>query len=219
MLLHDHEVKMRKGEKMLNFFWIIPYMIFMLLAVLISLAYSILMYVLNGMGVSRMAKSLGVSNPNGAFVPFYRMKILGDVAEESAVRNNGKRRSYGNILMWLYIGFTAAIMLFVILFGVAGVILSIAEGSTGNSSVEISTIGPISMLGFSVLFYIGIMAMAIIYCVYFYMALYQIYKCFSPDLAVVWLLLSIFVQPAQPILMLVLSKSTPAPSPYSYTGV
>lgn len=52
---------------MLNFFWIIPYMIFMLLAVLISLAYSILMYVLNGMGVSRMAKSLGVSNPNGAF--------------------------------------------------------------------------------------------------------------------------------------------------------
>lgn len=87
---------------MLNFFWIIPYMIFMLLAVLISLAYSILMYVLNGMGVSRMAKSLGVSNPNGAFVPFYRMKILGDVAEESAVRNNGKRRSYGNILMWLY---------------------------------------------------------------------------------------------------------------------
>ena len=60
MLLHDHEVKMRKGEKMLNFFWIIPYMIFMLLAVLISLAYSILMYVLNGMGVSRMARSLGV---------------------------------------------------------------------------------------------------------------------------------------------------------------
>ena len=109
MLLHDHEVKMRKGEKMSNFFWIIPYMIFMLLAVLISLAYSILMYVLNGMGVSRMAKSLGVSNPNGAFVPFYRMKILGDVAEESAVRNNGKRRSYGNILMWLYIGFTARI--------------------------------------------------------------------------------------------------------------
>ena len=138
-------------------------MIFMLLAVLISLAYSILMYVLNGMGVSRMAKSLGVSNPNGAFVPFYRMKILGDVAEESAVRNNGKRRSYGNILMWLYIGFTAAIVLFVILFGVAGVILSIAEGSAGNSSVEISTIGPISMLGFSILFYIGIMAMAIIY--------------------------------------------------------
>ncbi len=178
------------------------FFIIWLFAMLVSIAVSVLSYVLTGMGVSRMAKALGVANPNGAFVPFYRMKILGDVAEESAVRNRSKRRSYGKILLGLYIGNYAVMFLFFIAIFASSIILSILK-------LELSM--PFVLI--TLLCYAVIFPLAIVWTVFYYMAIYQIYKCFSPDLAVVWLLLSIFVQPAQIILPLILSKNTPAPYP------
>ena len=151
-----------------------------------------------------MAKSLGVANPNGAFVPFYRMKIFGDVAEEAAVRNGSKRRSYGKILLGLYIGMYAAMILFFVIFFASSVILSILQLEALSLPFML-----IDLMVYAVFF-----PLTIVNAVYSYIALYQIYKCFSPDMAVVWLLLSIFVQPAQISLMLLLSKSAPAPSPY-----
>ena len=86
--------------------------VFWLIAVGVATALGLAMYALNGVGVSAMAKKLGVAHPNGAYVPFYRYKILGDVAEAATLRNPGaKRRKYGKILFGLLIGYFAAVML------------------------------------------------------------------------------------------------------------
>lgn len=191
----------------------IVFIVIWLFVMLITSGINILFYILNGLGVSRMAKSLGVAKPSGAFVPIYRMKILGDVAEESAVRNNSKRRSYGRILLGLYIGYMAVFVIFYILMFVLAVVVG-RTAIFGTSADEV-TIGIAAMIIvlFMIMFCFAVFALAIIYAVFYYMALYQIYKCFSPEVAVLWLLLSIFVQPAQMVLMLILSKNAPAPPP------
>lgn len=48
--------------------------VFWLIAVGVATALGLAMYALNGVGVSAMAKKLGVAHPNGAYVPFYRYK-------------------------------------------------------------------------------------------------------------------------------------------------
>lgn len=190
--------------------------VFWLIAVGVATAMGLAMYALNGVGVSAMAKKLGVAHPNGAYVPFYRYKIFGDVAEAAALRNPGaKRRKYGKILFGLTIGYFVAFLFFFVAFFVIFAIAGASSGAAPLSSDDaFSGLALLLTILVCIAVYIGLMVVAVLLIVFNYMAYYQIYRCFSPEYAVLWLLLTIFVSASAPILMLILGRNTPAPLPY-----
>lgn len=190
--------------------------VFWLIAVGVATALGLAMYALNGVGVSAMAKKLGVAHPNGAYVPFYRYKILGDVAEAATLRNPGaKRRKYGKILFGLLIGYFAAFLLFfVVFFVIFAIAIASSDVAPLSSGDAFSGLALLLTILVCIAVYIGLMVVAVLLTVFNYMAYYHIYRCFSPEYAVLWLLLTIFVPASAPILMLILGRNTPAPLPY-----
>lgn len=190
--------------------------VFWLIAVGVATALGLAMYALNGVGVSAMAKKLGVAHPNGAYVPFYRYKIFGDVAEAATLRNPGaKRRKYGKILFGLLIGYFAAFLLFfVVFFVIFAIAIASSDVAPLSSGDAFSGLALLLTILVCIAVYIGLMVVAVLLTVFNYMAYYQIYRCFSPEYAVLWLLLTIFVPASAPILMLILGRNTPAPLPY-----
>ena len=168
------------------------------------------------MGSVPWQKKLGVAHPNGAYVPFYRYKILGAVAEAATLRNPGaKRRKYGKILFGLLIGYFAAFLLFfVVFFVIFAIAIASSDVAPLSSGDAFSGLALLLTILVCIAVYIGLMVVAVLLTVFNYMAYYQIYRCFSPEYAVLWLLLTIFVPASAPILMLILGRNTPAPLPY-----
>lgn len=180
---------------------------------LLSIGISILMYILEGFGINRMAKKLGVSKSGGAFAPIYRFKILGDTADAAAVRDGKKCMGLGRLLFWLEVGIyssTAVIYIFYVVF----VILNALSGNAGTNSLLAGT----AIFALLIPACILIIIAELTFSVFRYIALYRVFECFSPDLAVLWLLLVIFVSFAEPILLLVLSKNQPEPFKFKYTN-
>lgn len=191
-------------------------LIFLISAVtmLISLGMSVLMYILFGKGTCKMASKLGISDPSGAYIPFYRHKIFGELSDAAAMRDGRPHKKMGKLLMWLNFCEFISIVLFNTVYIVWVIAAFFGDGSGG-------VLHGWSYVGFVLTFAIllaSILMLAIFVAtaVLRYIAYARIFKCFSPDLWVLWLLLAIFfTQAAGPILLICLSKSEPAPCGYS----
>lgn len=166
---------------------------------------SLVTYLLKGKGISTMAKKLGVPCPDGAYIPVYRHKIFGDVADAAAARTHGKKsRNYGKILM----GLNISIMILAVI--AIGIYLFALSTSLDNSAPRITMIRMTAFfLGYT--FTLLLLTAATVTFAVTFIAYYRIFLCFSPDSAVLWLLLAIFVNPAGEILVYAMSKSEPVP--------
>ena len=156
--------------------------VFWRIAVGVATALGLAMYALNGVGGSAMAKKLGVAHPNGAYVPFYRYKILGDVAEAATLRNPGaKRRKYGKILFGLLIGYFAAFLLFfVVFFVIFAIAIASSDVAPLSSGDAFSGLALLLTILVCIAVYIGLMVVAVVLTVFNIIANYQIYRCVSP---------------------------------------
>ncbi len=185
-------------------------LIFLISAVtmLISLGMSVLMYILFGKGICKMASKLGITDPRGAYVPFYRHKIFGELSDAAAMRDGRPHKKMGKSLMWLNICTYISIALFYVVYIVWVIATCLGDGSGGvlHAWSYVGFILFLVMLLVSILMFAITVATAVLR----YIAYARIFKCFSPDLWVLWLLLAIFFTSAGPILLICLSKSEPA---------
>ena len=185
----------------------ILFLAFLLFCFFIDFIYfvlSLVTYLLKGKGISTMAKKLGVPCPDGAYVPVYRHKIFGDVADASAARTHGKkRRNYGKTLMWLNISIIILSVMAI------GIYLFALSTSPDNSAPRITMIRMTAFFGYA--FTLLLLTAATVTFAVTFIAYYRIFLCFSPDSAVLWLLLAILVSPAGEILVYAMSKSEPVP--------
>lgn len=162
---------------------------------LFSAAAGLVFYLLEAFGLYKMAKTAGVAAPGLAFVPIANVYILGKVAETPV--GGKKPMKYGLVLLLCNIGtiiITAAVIFFTI---------SILVAWGFEEYVEI----PAEVGMFVVGLLVGaltLMALSIAYIVFYYMAIYKIFKLFAPDNAVVFLVLTIFFNVALPIIIFVL---------------
>ena len=184
------------------------FLAFLLFCFLFNFIYfilSLVTYLLKGKGISTMAKKLGVPCPDGAYVPVYRHKIFGDVADASAARTHGKkRRNYGKTLMWLNISIIILSVMAI------GIYLFALSPSPDNSAPRITMIRMTAFFGYSFTLLL-LTAATVTFMVITFIAYYRIFLCFSPDSAVLWLLLAILVNSSGEILVYALSKSEPVP--------
>lgn len=149
----------------------------------VLMCFSIVMYVLHSIGLMKIAKNLGIEAPWRSFIPFASEFLIGRIAEKSerslAV---GKKHA-------------AKILTFEIL-SIATSVLSCIFAITGTLADNVVFIIPVALCLILALVFL------ILFLVFNYIAVYNIYTIVSKENATLYIVLSIiFTDIAQPIIM------------------
>ncbi len=204
-------------------------MLFAVYAVMfgIALLISLGIHFIQAYGLFRMAKSCGLERPWLAWIPVANNYTIGAVAKCNAVKQRKKPMAYDKILLGLSLAsvVTMILMILILISMMTSMIAGLPEGyyseefimnpSVGDATEEILMV---SILGF-VLVYLACLAVSITYTVFWYIALWQVFKLFDEKNAVVYLVLSLLVNIAVPIIFIILGNKQPdlTPTPaYGY---
>ncbi len=148
---------------------------------LLAMAFTVLSYVLQSVGMYAIAKRRGIRNPWLSWLPVGNMWILGSISDQYQYVAKGKVRSRRKTLLGLNI---AAIALSVI-FSVASFAIGFAAGFSEDPEAVLAG------LGLAVLLALPMTVIAIIAAVIQYIALYDLYTSCNPSNAAVFEVLSI----------------------------
>lgn len=173
-------------------------LVFYLIYMLVMLAISVGSYVLQSLGLYSIAKRRGIHKPWLSWLPIGDMWILGCISDQfqyvvkGKVKNKRKAMLVLNIIMWtVYVAFF--VVYFVFLFQILG-------GAFDADADMTEMLG--SLMGMIGLFVV-MMGIVIAIMIIRYIALYDAFYSCDPGNAVAFLLISIFVSIAQPILLFI----------------
>lgn len=177
--------------------------VFYFIVMMITLALSIGVYILSAIGQMRMSKKCGVDKPWLAFIPVANAYNLGKLAERC---DDGKPtvKKYSKILL----GLNIATLCSSIVLGVGEIFIIIC---TAGLEISGNYYGGAAIGGLLLFMLAALLcfALAVVAAVFNYIALYRVFRIFAPDNAVLFLVLTIFVSIAYPVIMLVLSAKEP----------
>ena len=146
----------------------------------LAMGFSLVMYVLNAVGLYRVAKRRGIHHPWLAWIPIGNSWLLGSISDHYQYVAKQKVTSKRKILLILNLCLIGC--LFVLAGGVIAIVLS--AGSNMNASV---VLGVVLLL----IAYLGMMGLAIAITVFCYIAYYDLFRSCKPGNAVLFLVLSI----------------------------
>ncbi|MEA5059964.1 MAG: hypothetical protein VB049_08010 [Candidatus Pelethousia sp.] len=170
----------------------IPNMILTVYVVILAftLLFSLAFYILNSLGFYTLAKRRGIPHPGLSWLPIGGQDwILGSLADQYAYVAEGKRKHQRTLLLWLNIGMWVVMSVYM------GVMISLTMKAVlgGDQDSFFLTF----MMGFFSIYFL-LMAVAIVYAVFLYIALHRVYKSCDPQNATLFLVLSIVVNVTQP---------------------
>ena len=146
----------------------------------LAMGFSIVMYVLNAVGLYRIAKRRGIHHAWLAWVPIGSNWLLGSISDHYQYVAKQKVTSKRKILLILSLCLIGC--LFVLAGGVVAIV--VAAGSSMNASIAL---GVVLLL----IAYLGMMGLAIAITVFCYIAYYDLFRSCKPGNAVLFLVLSI----------------------------
>lgn len=146
----------------------------------LAMGFSIVMYVLNAVGLYRIAKRRGIHHAWLAWVPIGSNWLLGSISDHYQYVAKQKVTSKRKILLILSLCLIGC--LFVLAGGVVAIV--VAAGSSMNASIAL---GVVLLL----IAYLGMMGLAIAVTVFCYIAYYDLFRSCKPGNAVLFLVLSI----------------------------
>lgn len=166
-------------------------LIVFLLLWLLMMAFSVVCYVLQSLGMYSIAKRRGIRKPWLSWIPVANMWTLGSISDQYQYVVKGKIRSRRKVLLGLTIGMFACFCLVEI----CALVLSFA-GSEG------SALGAVLM----VLIAFAYLAVAVVSVVFQFIALYDLYASCDPGNAVLYLVLSILLNVTLPFFVFACRK-------------
>ncbi len=174
-----------------------------------SSVFSLLTYVAISYGLYSIAQACGIRNPWLAWIPFGRDYILGSVADHQTERNESRTTKYRKRLLALNIVTTVLAVILCIALIVVVVIALMNSGSTLETDPDLLADNILS--NSLVLVVVGLMlsAAAIAYSVFFYIAIYKVYQLVDPKNAVLYIVLTILIGIASPIIFFIIAKKHP----------
>lgn len=156
---------------------------------LISMVVGIVSYILISLSLYTIAKRRGIRKPWLAWIPGGNAWITGSISDHYRHVTRGERKSKRKVLLGLYIAVDA---ITVVLLVWLVVVLVRTMGLMQYSYVtEEMAIPLLQQLAGIMLMLIPYLAVAIVYSVFYYIALYDIYRSLDPEHCVVYLVLSI----------------------------
>lgn len=170
-------------------------------------AFSIVCYVFRSLGVMGMMKQFGMDRPGMAFIPFYGDYLFGKVAEESSLRINGKKpMPFGKILLFGRVACGVFTLILPLIWFVLGMSAG-ASSEAGGKTMIIIIIFVCVVIMWAMTLVVNLISIAL--AVFEYIALYKVYKCFTPNNAVLFTVLSIVVSVTMPFLLFSVRNKEP----------
>ena len=167
--------------------------IFMILW-LIAMAFGIISYVLNAVGLYRIAKRRGIHHAWLAWVPVGTCWLLGSISDHYQYFAKQKQTSRRKILLILCLILVAVSLVF----SVGAVALGISAGNRNGSVLSVALM---------VISYLAMMGLAIAVTVFCYIAYYDLFRSCKPKNDVLFLVLSILVNVTLPFFVFACSNS------------
>lgn len=161
-------------------------LVFVLLFYLLMIGYAVLTYVLHSAGLYTIAKRRGIRNPWLSWIPLGDMWILGSLSDQFQYVAKGKVRNRRKVLMGLTIGLFAVMFLMIAGAIAMGIGAAVSDAMAGSALAVI------------LLCYLAMMVVAVILAVFQYIAYYDLFSSCNPDNAVLYLVLSIFLNVVLP---------------------
>lgn len=164
-------------------------------------------YVLTALALYTIAKRRGIKNPWLAWIPYANVWLLGCIADQYRYVALGENKNRRKVLLGLriaqeVIAIAVLVLCFSVLFSILSVGLDNLEMMDDMMASEmLSTIlGPMAGM---LLLCLPLLVVAIIYVVFYYIALHDIYKSCDPSNAALYLVLSILFNITQPIFLMI----------------
>lgn len=155
------------------------------------LAIAVVMYVFQSLGLYTIAKRRNISNYGLAWVPVVNMWIIGRLADQYDDARNGKNMKLRHVLLWVYIALYLIYIIFaVILFSWSFEIAGAAMIFGGDLPMDMLTSSMGTFAGVGILSTV-VSILSIVGVVFYFMALYRIYRSCSPKSSTVLTVLSI----------------------------
>lgn len=172
---------------------------FYLVYMLVMLGISVAAYIFQSLGTYGIAKRRGIRHPWLAWLPVGSDWILGCISDQfqyvarNRVKNKRKALLVLTVVLWLVL-----IAFYVIFFALMFQAMSAAEAEMLTDATWYEMMGLLfAMLGMSAV----MMGVSVAVVVIRYIALYDLYTSCEPSNNVLYLVLSIFISIAQPILI------------------
>lgn len=186
---------------------------FYLLIFFVSIAFSLLSYILQSLGLQAIANRRGIQNGWLAWLPIGNLWVIGSISDQYRYVAKGKVTNRRKLLLGMTIAMIAIYIIWVILL-VATVAISFASYGASMGT-------PVLMLFFLLLFVI----IAVVISVLQYMCMYDLYCSCVPENGTLYLVLSILVSWLTPFLVFACRnkdqgmppRRQPIPQPETYT--
>ena len=187
------------------------YAVYMLVFSLISLV----MYVLQSLGMYPIAKRRGINNPWLAWIPLGSMWILGSIADDYQLKANNAIKSRRKTLLILPI--VLLVLVFVMYAPLVGMMVeSVIDGNAPDMEDLVGSLAATGLIA------LVVMVITIVLTVFQYICMYELFASCDPSNKTVYLVLSIVVSGVAPILMFICRNKddglypAPKPAPYGY---
>ena len=151
---------------------------------LITCALSITMYLFQAIGLYKMGKRLNISAPALAFFPVVNLYVLGRVAQEPV--DGKKRLPFSWILLGINLGTSLLSSTYVV-----STVRTLISFINHAEAVDIEDILDSFLYSYFTTSFISVI-LSIAYSVFYYMAIYYLFKNFNPENAALFTVLSIF---------------------------
>lgn len=163
---------------------------------LISLGLGLVMYIFLSLSLFTLAKRRGILHPGLAWVPVCGARwIMGSLADQYVYFAEGKVKYQRRLLLWLEVGMYVLLGLF---FGLMG---GMVAGAVIDNGSQVAAMAVWMLLGYFLL-----LAEAIVFAVFQYIALYRIYKSCDPKNTTLFLVLSILFNITMPFFLFACRK-------------
>lgn len=179
----------------------------LILFYVLMMAFSVVCYVLQALGMYSIAKRRGIHKPWLAWIPVVNMWLLGSISDQYQYVVKGKVRNRRKVLLGLNIALYAMLILVYA--------SAIALPFLGNGAAALG--GTVLLM---VLCALAMLVLSVLMVVWQYIALYDLYASCDPGNAVLYLVLSILVNVTMPFFIFACRKKDlgmpqrkPAPEP------
>lgn len=177
-----------------------------LLSAIPSALINLAVYIVTSLALYTLANRRGIKNPWLAWIPLGNMWILGAIADDYQLKAKGQKKARRKVLLGTSIA-TSVIAVIAAVLSVVMVALIMAGVLSGmdveSPELPDEMILTISMVAIAtLLFSLPLLVLGIIQAVFSYIALYDLYRSCDPGNAVLYLVLSIFINITQPVFLM-----------------
>ena len=169
---------------------------------------SIVLFILQGLGLFEMSKTLNLNNPWISFIPLVWVFSLGRVGQQYVKQDGRRSAKLGGWLLAFQIIMIifSAVFIGVVVFAVVSIISNTDTALINDTAMTLEMFSPFI---FVIAAYFVLLAVAIAHKVLYYIALWRTFSIFDYHNATLYTVLSIFFSFLSPIFLYMLRKKLP----------